>query len=130
MGSRFFGLKLKVSTWLLQNLVFLSLVIYFQKPKGTSAHQARNFVSNIHYWLKFCSCLVWHMIYDSGTGTISWPKNTELLLYVGRKTIWRVCVPEMFQRTVSMLKEVIFWWMSVFWKKIHQQASQFCHIWY
>jgi hypothetical protein len=43
---------------LLQNSVFLSLVIYFQKPKGTSAHQARNFVSNFYYCLKYCSCFI------------------------------------------------------------------------
>ena len=90
MGSHFFGLKLNVSIYLLQNSVFLSLVIYFQKPKGTSTHQAWSFVSNFHCWLKCCSCLVEHMLYDSGTGIRSWPKNTELLLYVGRKTIWRI----------------------------------------
>jgi len=72
------------------------------------------------------------MLFDSGTGTLSWPISTELLLYVGSKTIWRVntltmqgisrcrwfwrahcwrvCVPEMSQTTESMLKEVSFSW--------------------
>ena len=139
MGSHFFGLKPKVSTCLLQNSVFLSFVIYFQKPKGTSTYQAWNFVSTFNYWFKCCSCLVQHKLFDPGTGTPSWPKTTELLLYVGSKTIrrvntltmqeilrcrwfwrvhcWRVCVLAMFQTTVSMLKEGCFSWTSVFWTR-------------
>jgi hypothetical protein len=137
MESHFFGLKPKASTCLLQNSVFLSFVIYFQKPKGTSTYQAWNFVSTFNYWFKCCSCLVQHKLFDWGTGTLSWPKAIELLLYVGSKTIqrvntmtmqgilrcrwfwrvhcWRVCVLEMFQTTVSMLKEGCFSQMSVIW---------------
>ena len=30
------------------------------------------------------------MLFDSGTATLSWPKTTELLLYMWSKTNWRV----------------------------------------